>query len=352
MSKDTLKTSILEKWFLENKRDFPWRTNTNPYFVWISEVMLQQTRANVVIPYFLKWISLFPNVKALAKANIQQIIKAWEGLGYYSRARNLHEGAKELQKKFDGKIPSTKKDLLSIKGIGPYTSEAILAFGFHKRASPVDGNVLRVLSRYFLIEKDISKESIKNEIREIEKNLLCKKRPWITAEALIELGALICKKLPLCDICPINKNCKGFQEKKELSLPISSKTISYIQLKRVVFIVEYNDCFFVTKRKQGQIMADLYEMPYLDLKDNFSKIKLEKYLLLKFGFTAVFHQKYKSIKQSYTRFLVDLYPCHFSIKEKKQVNGWEWKKKKLMKQLPFSSGHRKIIENIIFREKR
>jgi len=349
MSKGIWETSTLTKWFVKNKRDFPWRRHINPYFVWISEVMLQQTRANVVIPYFLRWISLFPSVIALAKANREKVIKAWEGLGYYSRARNLHLGAKQIEKDFNGKIPSSREDLLKIKGIGPYTSEAILAFGFNKRASPVDGNVLRVLSRLFLVEKDISKASVKNEIKKIEGKFLGNEKSWVVAEALIELGAMVCKKVPQCDICPMNNCCRALKENKHLNLPISTKNTSYIKLKRVVFILEHQDCFLMTKRKTGQIMADLYEMPYWDLKGNFSKLKLEKYLHQEFGFTVKFYRKYRSIKQSYTRYILDLFPYHFVVKDKKVIKDWQWTEKNIMKQLPFSSGHRKIIENFILR---
>ena len=158
---------VLNSWFEQNQRELPWRINRTPYRVWISEVMLQQTRASVVVPYFLKWMELFPDMNALAKAPLDLVIKTWEGLGYYSRARNLLEAAKWIVKEFNGQIPSTKADLLKIKGFGPYTAAAVLSFAFKQKEIAVDGNVLRVIARYACIEKDIKKLSVKREIEEI-----------------------------------------------------------------------------------------------------------------------------------------------------------------------------------------
>ena len=186
----------LLEWFEANKRVFPWREHPTPYRVWISEVMLQQTRAQVVVSYFDRWMKRFPNVEALAAAPIEEVIKIWEGLGYYSRARNLHKGAQEIVRKHGGRIPNTREALLELPGLGPYTAGAILSFGFHQRATAVDGNVLRVLSRFGWIAEDIGKIAARRKIEALAESLLDEKKPWVSAEALIELGATICLPQP------------------------------------------------------------------------------------------------------------------------------------------------------------
>jgi A/G-specific adenine glycosylase len=208
----------LNSWFLENRRELPWRIDPTPYRVWISEVMLQQTRASVVIPYFERWMTLFPDVAALAAAPIERVIKTWEGLGYYSRARNLHRGAQQMVESFGGEVPSDREALMSIKGLGPYTIGAILSFGFQKRAAAVDGNVTRVLARYFSIEENVGRQSVKRLIGEKAEAILDEREPWVTAEALIELGATVCTPKPFCELCPLQKSCLG-KDKAE-SLPI------------------------------------------------------------------------------------------------------------------------------------
>lgn len=184
-------TSALHQWFREMNRPFPWRENPNPYRVWISEVMLQQTRASVVIPYFERWMELFPGPHVLARAPLEEVIKAWEGLGYYGRARHLHEGARQIVHQFNGLLPSKREQLEKIKGLGPYMVNAILSFAFHQRAAAVDGNVSRVLARHFMIEDDIARHATKKRIQAFADEVLDIKKPWITAEALIELGATL-----------------------------------------------------------------------------------------------------------------------------------------------------------------
>src|ERR1700722_10190653 len=175
----------LKDWFVREKRDLPWRENPSPYAVWISEVMLQQTQASVVIPYFERWMARFPTVAVLAEASQGEVIKMWEGLGYYSRVRHLHQAAKDLMYRYAGDLPRTREGLEGIKGIGPYTRGAILSFAFHQKAAAVDGNVLRVLARYFAIEEEI--EKAKKSITELTESILPEEEPWIVMEGLIEL---------------------------------------------------------------------------------------------------------------------------------------------------------------------
>lgn len=333
----------LNVWFEENKRSFPWRKNPTPYAVWISEVMLQQTRAQVVIPYFEKWMEKFPDVETLSKAPVEEVIKIWEGLGYYSRARNLHAGAKEIVEKFGGKIPSTREQLLQIRGLGPYTVAAILSFGFRKRAAPVDGNVLRVASRFFLVEEEIEKSSTRKKIESLVEDKLDPMSPWITGEALIELGATICLPKPRCAECPLLKECKAALQGNPERLPNKKVPIEATELIRGVAVIEAEGMVLVRKNRPGEIMADLYEFPYFEgvhLPREVSK-EIEKMV----GSKIYRSSKLPRVKHTFTRYRAILIPRHFQIAKKSEVVGFEWRPVGELLSLPFSSGHRKILKH-------
>ncbi|HSX25496.1 MAG TPA: A/G-specific adenine glycosylase [Chlamydiales bacterium] len=327
----------LHNWFLKNQREFPWRVERTPYKVWISEIMLQQTRANVVIPYFERWMGLFPNVRALAAAPLERVIKAWEGLGYYSRARNLHAGAQQIVERFGGEIPSKREDLETIRGLGPYTIGAVLSFGFQERAPAVDGNVTRVVARYFLIEENVCKGATKKKIEEKAEALLDREEPWVTAEALIELGATICTPRPRCADCPIQEGCKAFHSNKAEVLPIKNAEKEITELHRTVLLVVFQDKILVRKGKRGQVMADLYEFPYFEGR------KREK-----LGLKGEWMGEFPVVSHSFTRYKAYLYPHLLRASNFKEVVGYEWISIAELDQLPFSSGHRRILKE--FRE--
>lgn len=330
----------LHHWFERNRRDFPWRREKTPYRVWISEVMLQQTRAAAVVPYFERWMELFPDVKTLAEARLEEVIKAWEGLGYYSRARNLHAGAKEIVEKFGGKIPDGKEALESIRGLGPYTVGAILSFGFQKRAAAVDGNVVRVLSRYFLIEENVSKAAVKRRIQKRAEEFLDEREPWVTAEALIELGATHCAPRPRCEGCPLQSGCKAFREKKAEALPIKNQEAKTVELKRVVFWIEAEGKVLVRKGEAGRVMADLYEFPYVEGEREGVCLGFKKWRAVK---------RLSEISHTFTRFKAHLKPLMVKA-EMREVSGYVWVEKERLGELPFSSGHRKILKVAILKE--
>lgn len=323
----------LEKWFEENQRNFPWREQRTPYRVWISEVMLQQTRASVVVPYFLRWMEIFPNVKALYMASIEEVIKAWEGLGLYSRARNLHKASAVIVEEFGGEIPNTKEALLSIHGFGPYTAGAILSFAFQKRAVAVDGNVMRVISRYFCIEEDISKSATRKKIEEKTEELLCSTSPWTTSEALIELGATICTPKPKCEACPLQEKCLGKQIAAYLPIKKQEKPIEH--LFRQVHVIECNGFVLVKKGLKGKVMQDLYEFPYIEGP----KVKMKHFP----GKKAL-----PPCSHTFTKYKAHLFP--FLIQQKRKTPG-TWVEISQLSNLPFSSGHRKILTDLLKSDK-
>lgn len=340
----------LHQWFQKNRRVFPWRERKTPYKVWISEVMLQQTRASVVVPYFNRWMRLFPDIKTLAKASSEEIIKAWEGLGYYSRARNLHKAAKQILEFHQGKLPECEKALSEIQGIGPYTKGAILSFGFYQRAVAVDGNVLRVISRFCLIEENIKTIRAKRKICEETEKLLDEKMPWVTMEALIELGATICSLKPRCEDCPIKKKCLAFSKGKQEALPIKDPEKKPIDLKRSVFIIMAKGKVLLKKGESGKVMADLYEFPYFEIKELDGKRGEVKKQIENFekeyNLKLFWEKSLSPVQHTFTRYRSELFPEVFTSEETPPIKGLEWVELEKIKELPFSAGHRKLFKTI------
>lgn len=331
----------LHNWFRTSQRPFPWREDRTPYKVWISEVMLQQTRASVVVSYFLRWMERFPDVETLAAASLEEVIKAWEGLGYYSRARNLHKGARQIVSYFDGKIPDSAKDLDAISGLGPYTIGAILSFGFQKRAAAVDSNVARVISRYSAIQENICRPKVRKLIEKKALELSHPKEPWVTAEALIELGATVCLPKPRCKECPLNSGCLGLRQGIAESLPIKNGEKGITFLTRVVAVIEFQDQILLRKGETGKIMADLYEFPYLE-EASLSSARLEKWL----GLNVEYVQNLREVVHSFTRYKARLLPYLFKTEKPMPIERYEWIARERLPELPFSAGHRKIVKQI------
>lgn len=323
----------LKNWFLAEQRDLPWRGSPTPYQVWISEVMLQQTQVAVVIPYFYRWMDRFPSIQHLARASLEEVIKVWEGLGYYSRARNLHAAAQHLLEHHGGELPSTRAELLQIKGIGPYTVGAILSFAFHQKAAAVDGNVARVLSRYYLIEEPITSPKMQKKIAERVEGILPDQEPWITMEAFIELGAKICTKVPQCGKCPMRSSCLGALTEKASFLPNRGKKMTYLILQKKAAVLICGEEILLTKGKPGQVMEGLYEFPTFDL--------LEESRL-----TVTHLQDLPPIKYTYTCHRVTLFPSLWQVAHKKEMEGHIWVNRRQADSLPFSSGHRRLLAHI------
>jgi len=213
-------------WYLHNKRDLPWRKSKNPYYVWLSEIILQQTRVAQGLPYFLNFTKAFPTVFDLAEAKENTVLKLWQGLGYYSRARNLHFSAKYIKNELNGIFPTTYKDLLKLKGVGDYTASAIASICFNEPTAVVDGNVYRVLSRYFGIKTPInSTEGIK-EFKKLAQTLIHTKDPGTYNQAIMDFGATLCKpKNPLCNECPFANSCVSLEKNLINELPIKEKKV-------------------------------------------------------------------------------------------------------------------------------
>lgn len=342
MKKDV---ELLKEWFVAEKRDLPWRMSPSPYAVWVSEVMLQQTQVAVVLPYFLRWMERFPTVSTLASASQEEVVKLWEGLGYYSRARNLHSGACEVMTRFGGKLPDTPEGLASIKGIGPYTVGAILSFAFHKKAAVVDGNVARVLARYYGIEEEIDKASTMKRLRELAYEFLPDEEPWVASEALIELGATLCKRTAECERCPLQKGCYACKEGYTDELPNRTPRASTIFLHRAVPLIRSGEHFLVRQCSEGEVMAGLYEFPYLETTVEEKKMRQ---LIEDSHQTPLTHiASLPSVQHTFTRYRVTLYPHLFESDECFSHSKYSWILQKALTELPFSSGHRRVLKHLL-----
>lgn len=267
-------SNSLIHWYLQNKRDLPWRNTTNPYLIWLSEIMLQQTRVAQGLPYFLAFTEAFPTVFDLAKADEEQVLKLWQGLGYYSRARNLHATAKYIAMELNGNFPENYKNLLQLKGVGEYTAAAIASFSYNEPVAVVDGNVFRVLSRYFNIDSDISDGKTKKEFQNLAQEVLPLDNPALFNQAIMEFGALQCvPKNPNCEDCIFSSSCGALQKKRVAKLPVKSKKtkvsnkfFNYLVLKDVTGN-------FVVKKREGKgIWENLYEFPLIETEELVSEL--------------------------------------------------------------------------------
>lgn len=266
----------LLKWYHKNKRPLPWRNTKDPFTIWISEIILQQTRIKQGTPYFEKFITRFPTVNDLAIAHENEILHMWQGLGYYSRARNLHFSAKYIKTELKGKFPSNYKDIIKLKGVGEYTAAAIASFCFNERVAAIDGNVYRVITRLFDIKEAIDKSLGKNKVAAICNKLIPKNNPGDFNQALMDFGATLClPKNPDCENCPLDTKCLSKQNNTQLKRPV--KLVRIKQRKRYfTYIVAYdNRHIFINKRKGNDIWKELYEFPLIesDAELNINELK-------------------------------------------------------------------------------
>lgn len=360
------KLENLFRWFQKNQRELPWRKNRTPYRVWISEIMLQQTRVETVIPYFQNWMLKFPNIQSLAKADLQEVLKVWEGLGYYRRAQLIHQTAKILQS--DDNFPTTVSELVKLPGIGVYTASAIAVFAYQNPQVVIDGNVSRVLSRWFLLPLRFSnpkhqkrlRESFQIVINQWSKELkLDQKRQskkklkklCDTIEAVMELGATICiPRNPKCEECPISVKCCAFQS-NQISLfppPTLQKKIPTIQI--AVGILEKNQKILLGLRKTSDFLGGLWELPGGKVNEEETPERaVVREFLEETGLKVEVVKKLSPINHSFTHFKIVMHP--FVVKK---INGklkplsaekLKFVDKLELHQLPFPKATKRVLLN-------
>lgn len=264
----------LVQWFQREKRDLPWRKTKDPYKIWVSEVMLQQTRVDTVIPYYENFLEKFPTVEALADAPEEFLLKQWEGLGYYSRVRNLQAGVKEVVEQYNSVVPNTREEISSLKGVGPYTAGAVLSIAYGVPEHAVDGNVMRVLSRVLLIEDDIALPKTKKVFEKAVMELIDVKHPSDFNQGLMELGALVCTPTsPKCLLCPVRDYCGAFAEGRTTDLPLKTKKTKVKKLNYDVFVVENQEGkLLMEKRPETGLLANMWQFPMIEETKDYSAI--------------------------------------------------------------------------------
>lgn len=275
----------LLKWYDVHKRNLPWRTTKDPYKIWLSEIILQQTRVEQGWNYYLAFVDSYPTVQDLAKASEQEVLKLWQGLGYYSRARNLHFTAQYITEDLQGIFPKTYADLLQLKGVGKYTAAAIASFAYGEAVPAIDGNVYRVLARVFGVNETINTPKAEKVFRALAIEVLPHKAAGNFNQAMMELGAMVCKpKNPDCINCPIVAKCWAKAEGKQLELPVKKRAMKVRKRYFHYFIIAHNEQIVLQERKEKDVWQHLFQFPLLEQKSpNLSEIAtfLEKYLGVK-----------------------------------------------------------------------
>ena len=269
----------LLRWHATYDRNMPWKNRTDAYAIWLSEIILQQTRVAQGLPYYLRFLDKFPTVHDLAQADEQAVMKLWEGLGYYSRARNLHFTAKYISEQLDGHFPDTYKGLLTLKGVGPYTAAAIASFAFQLPHAVVDGNVFRVLARYTANFTDISSSLGRKEFTTLANQLLDDKQPAKFNQALMDLGAMICKPTkPNCTDCPVSGDCQALAQNIIYELPVKLKMMKRKTRYFHYFVFRKGQTIWIQKRTKKDIWQSLYEFPHIELDKSISEKMIHDYL--------------------------------------------------------------------------
>jgi A/G-specific adenine glycosylase len=268
-------TQLLLDWYEPDQRPLPWKAIKDPYFIWLSEIILQQTRAEQGMPYYLKFVEQYPNLADLAQAPDDEVMKLWEGLGYYSRARNMLVAARHIMQEHQGKFPAQYKDILALKGVGPYTAAAIASFAYNLPYAVVDGNVYRVLSRFFGIDIPTDSTEGKKVFAALAQECLDSSKPGIYNQAIMDFGATICTpKQSKCSDCPLKEHCIALAENRVEELPIKVKKIKKRQRFFYYLEIESQQKIMLQKRVHKDIWQSLYQFPLIEMTENLSDLKV------------------------------------------------------------------------------
>ncbi len=320
-------------WYRHNARSLPWREGTDAYRVWVSEIMLQQTRVEAVKPYYARFLAALPDVMALSRVEGDVLYKLWEGLGYYSRARNLKRTAIEIMNGHGGMLPASYEALLKLPGIGPYTAGAIASIAYGIPVPAVDGNVLRVLARLSDCTLDIAQPNTRRLAEETIKNMLPQSDPGTFNQALMELGACVClpNGEPKCGACPLNTICRGYASGRAAELPVKEKKAPRRKEQYTVFVLRQDNCFVVRKRPDAGLLAGLWEFP--NCPGNMEADDLTAWLSL-WGAIPTGEMKRYSKKHIFTHVEWDMRVYALPVDLPILPEGWEWAEEESAHALP------------------
>ena len=268
-------SQILINWYHQHKRDLPWRNTRDPFRIWLSEIILQQTRVEQGLPYYIRFTEQFPHVTALADASEDEVLKLWQGLGYYSRARNLHAAARQIRDEYQSVFPGSYAEIIKLKGIGEYTAAAISSFAYNEVQAVVDGNVFRVLARYYGIDTPINSTQGKKIFTQIANEIIDPLQPAMHNQAIMEFGAIQCKpQNPDCSICPLREGCVAFRENKVSQLPVKIRNTKIRKRYLNYFLIKENAGLYIRKRTDNDIWKNMYEFPLIETPSQLSEQEL------------------------------------------------------------------------------
>ncbi|HNV85500.1 MAG TPA: A/G-specific adenine glycosylase [Candidatus Omnitrophota bacterium] len=332
-------------WFRKNKRDLPWRKTADPYKIWISEIMLQQTQVKTATPYYERWLREFPDIRALARAPLSAVLKKWEGLGYYTRAKNIHQAAKIIAGNYRGKFPDSFDQIHALPGIGRYTAGAIASIAFGIPVPVLDGNVMRVLARVFSVSAPIDLPATRKKLWGLAEGIVPQKHPGDFNQSLMELGATLCTpRNPSCPSCPLSGSCKARRNGIENSLPRKRKSARTKKVEAVCGIVRCEGKILLEKREEG-LWAGLWQLPTFRVEAAHTPLRALKNGLGTFGVGITREKPEGVLKRSYTVHQENLhvFSCRGRLKRNRGPN-LAWASKKDFKKFPFSSAYAKILK--------
>ena len=345
-------SNVLLRWFNHHGRDLPWRKDYEPYHVWLSEIMLQQTQMDRGVSYFKRWLRRFPTISSVAEAELEEILKYWEGLGYYARARNLHKAARYMVESCHGRLPESYSSLLELPGVGPYTASAIASIAFNQDIAVVDANVERVFARIFDIDKPLKSKGVHARITALANELLPAGKARVFNQALMDLGGVICTpKNPQCGICPVSELCKAYQGNFVEARPIKGLSQPLIHIEMATAILVVNGHIFIQQRFNDDIWGGLWEFPGGRLKGDESP---ENAVVREYdeetGFPIEICEKVTTVIHFHTKYKVTLH-CYRAkllqmsiLPDLQAAQKYHWVGEKQLNNFAFPAGHRKFIE--------
>ena len=343
----------LLSWYRVHKRKLPWRESQDPYRIWVAEVMLQQTRIDQALPYFERFTAAFPDVFALAGASLSQVLKTWEGMGYYARARNMHRAAQLVVEKYSGQIPDTMEEISELPGIGPYTAAAVLSIAYNRDYAVLDGNVTRVLCRVFRIEEDSPSSAVKKELLRISKELLRKGEAADFNQAMMELGALICTpKAPQCPSCPLRALCRAQELEDPSSLPVKPPKKPKPHYEIGAGIIWRDSRILIAQRPLEGLLGGLWEFPGGKREPGETLEEcVRREIREELDIEVAVDRPFLTVKHAYTHFRITLHAfhCTYLSGEPKPLEcaDWRWVHPEALEEYAFPRADRKLLETLL-----
>lgn len=354
MSKNQLKKfrEALHSWYAINQRKLPWRETNNPFFIWISEVMLQQTQVKKALDYYERFVHKFPTIQSLAQADLQDVLKSWEGMGYYARARNLHKASKLIVSEMNGIIPDNYSDFKRLPGAGNYITAAVLSLAFDKPYAVVDGNVKRVIARLLRIEEPVNSSSSSKKFQETADLMLDQNQPGIFNQAMMELGAIICRpKNPGCCVCPVSSFCQVYATDEQANFPVTIRSRETPEYHIAVAIIFKNERILIARRKPDGLLGGLWEFPGGRRRENEpANLACIRNIKEKLNLNIDKLEFLTHVNHAYSHFKiqVDVFRCR-ARPGKIALNGpvdYRWIRPEEIHEFPFHAAHHKFIPKV------